>query len=166
MEESFGRIVATGAAAGERQNRSKTVRRLPLFVGCDHDAGVVEKARRNARRAGVDGMVHFETADIAASIPKWAGRSRGLIISNPPYGLRLRQDDPAGLYSRTGELLRTYAGGWEVVFISGESGLVNRLRMRSEKRQKIFNGPLECSLDFFKIYPGRGPGMKGIAHDS
>ncbi len=161
MGETYAQLTAAGTKTVPEQTAP-----FPRFVGCDRDAAVVEKARRNAKRAGVDHLVHFETADIAESIPKWTRQRRGLIISNPPYGVRLQPDDLAGLYSRTGELLRKHAGGWEVVLISGDPGLANRLRMRSETRQKIFNGSLECSLDFYRVYSNEGPGMKGIAHDS
>ena len=54
--------------------------------GYDIDAGVLKAARENAKRAGVEHMIHFQQRRAAdLSHPK----KYGFIISNPPYGERL-----------------------------------------------------------------------------
>ena len=45
-------------------------------------------ARDNAKRAGVDGMIHFQQRPVSQlNHPK----KYGFIISNPPYGERLEE---------------------------------------------------------------------------
>ena len=47
---------------------------------------VIKIARRNAREAGVDHLIHFQERDVKdLSHPK----KYGFIITNPPYGERL-----------------------------------------------------------------------------
>ena len=56
--------------------------------GYDVDASVIRVARRNAREAGVDHLIHFQERDVRAlSHPK----KYGFVITNPPYGERLEE---------------------------------------------------------------------------
>ena len=62
--------------------------------GYDVDGSVIKIARRNAREAGVDHLIHFQERDVKdLSHPK----KYGFIITNPPYGERLedKKDLPA-----------------------------------------------------------------------
>ena len=83
--------------------------------GYDIDADVVSNARENAKRAGVDHMIHFQQREVAdLHHPK----KYGFIISNPPYGERLEEKEalPA-LYSQIG---RAYEGldAWSMYHIT------------------------------------------------
>ena len=54
--------------------------------GYDLDGSVIKVARRNAREAGVDHLIHFQERNVKElSHPK----KYGFIITNPPYGERL-----------------------------------------------------------------------------
>ena len=54
--------------------------------GYDIDGDVIKAARENAKRAGVEHMIHFQQRAVAdLSHPK----KYGFIITNPPYGERL-----------------------------------------------------------------------------
>ena len=54
--------------------------------GYDVDSSVIKIARRNAREAGVDHLIHFQERDVKdLNHPK----KYGFIITNPPYGERL-----------------------------------------------------------------------------
>ena len=49
-------------------------------------SSVIKIARRNAREAGVDHLIHFQERDVKdLNHPK----KYGFIITNPPYGERL-----------------------------------------------------------------------------
>ena len=64
--------------------------------GYDMDGDVVKAARENAKRAGVDHLIHFQQREVAKmSHPK----KYGFIITNPPYGERLEEKaDQTELY--------------------------------------------------------------------
>lgn len=56
--------------------------------GYDIDAAVVHSARENARRAGVEELIHFQQRPVSElHHPK----KYGFIITNPPYGERLEE---------------------------------------------------------------------------
>jgi 23S rRNA G2445 N2-methylase RlmL len=128
----------------------------PLFVGTDVDPRIIPVARRNAERAGVSDLVRFETADVADSVPRWTRGRRGMIVTNPPYGVRLQQEDLASLYEQLGELLRSCCGGWDVTILAGNRALLDRLRLRPRWRREIYNGALKCSLNTFRLFQRSG----------
>ena len=66
--------------------------------GYDIDPQIVKAARENAKRAGVDGLIHFQQRPVHhLSHPK----KYGFVITNPPYGERLeeKEDLPAVPFS-------------------------------------------------------------------
>ena len=69
--------------------------------GYDVDSSVIKIARRNAREAGVDHLIHFQERDVKdLNHPK----KYGFIITNPPYGERLEdKKDLPDLYRAFGE---------------------------------------------------------------
>ena len=73
--------------------------------GYDIDPDVVAAARENAKRAGVDHLIHFQQRAVAdLRHPK----KYGFIISNPPYGERLEEKSALPeLYTQIGQ---SYAG--------------------------------------------------------
>ena len=83
--------------------------------GYDIDGDVVKAARENAKRAGVDHMIHFQQRAVAdLSHPK----KYGFIISNPPYGERLEEKaDLPKLYQEIGA---SYQGldSWSMFLIT------------------------------------------------
>ena len=69
--------------------------------GYDIDGDVIKAARENAKRAGVEHMIHFQQRAVAdLSHPK----KYGFIITNPPYGERLEDKaDLPELYTQIGQ---------------------------------------------------------------
>ena len=129
----------------------------PPLVGVDLDADSIAKARRNAERAGVADLIRFEIGDGPDGIgrwaeTRWAGKGRGIIVTNPPYGVRLQQSDLSDVYVRLGDTLRAHAGGWDVTVLAGDVGLLDRMRLRPEQRLDTYNGALPCSLNRFRIF--------------
>ena len=72
--------------------------------GYDIDSSVIKIARRNAREAGVEHLIHFQERDVRAlSHPK----KYGFVITNPPYGERLEdKKNLPELYQAFGESFR------------------------------------------------------------
>jgi 23S rRNA (guanine2445-N2)-methyltransferase / 23S rRNA (guanine2069-N7)-methyltransferase len=135
----------------------------PVIVGFDADAEAVAAADRNARAAGVDAWVRFERRSLddlaapATSLP--AGP--GLVITNPPYGVRLGDPRTAqGLFARLGDLLRARFGGWDAWVLAGDDDLGRCLGLRADRRNTLFNGPLECRLLHVPVHTPSG----GVMH--
>lgn len=86
------------------------------ILGSDRDETAVAVARANARRAGVEDLVRFERLDMAESVS--GGLPEGLVLSNPPYGLRMGTETEAEALWRQAGGLRDRYPGWSFGFIA------------------------------------------------
>ncbi|SHO56450.1 bifunctional 23S rRNA (guanine(2069)-N(7))-methyltransferase RlmK/23S rRNA (guanine(2445)-N(2))-methyltransferase RlmL [Vibrio quintilis] len=123
---------------------------VPVY-GYDSDEKVLKLAKENARRAGVEDLIHFECQDVTR-LHKPDGFEKGMIISNPPYGERLGTEPGLiALYSALGGQLKSEFGGCQAMFLSSSGELLSCLRMRAEQQYKMRNGKLPCLLKLYSI---------------
>ncbi len=117
----------------------------PFLFGYDLDASVLEKARANAKIAGVDKWIQFEKCDVRDLTAPVEGP--GKIITNPPYGLRL-QDKPAAtqLMAEFATTMKKQFKGWDAYILSGDGEVSAGLKLKAKQKMPVFNGPLECRL--------------------
>ncbi len=115
------------------------------FYGSDIDSRVIERARSNARRAGVADLMTFEVKDVAKLSNPLPKGPYGTVISNPPYGERL-DSEPAliALHNLLGRIMKTQFGGWNLSLFSASPDLLSCLQLRAERQFKAKNGPLDC----------------------
>lgn len=124
----------------------------PLF-GVDLNPRQITVARANAREAGIEGLVDFEVADATAIGP--GELAPGLIICNPPYGVRLGEmTETLALYWQFGARLKREFKDWRLTILSSDEGALEQLRMRPERRHQLYNGPLKCRLMHYAITGG------------
>lgn len=126
--------------------------------GADADPAIIREANRNAERAGVAGLVHFETRALAEQPRSVAPPAPGLLATNPPYGARLGAAEPVeDLYIALGDWLRTALPGWRAAVLTGEPRLLAALGLSAERTHPLFNGALRCRLGLYRLY-GPAPG--------
>ena len=130
---------ALALAEAEKQREN-----APHFYGFDLDHRVLQKAKQNAKNAGVAHLMQWQQGDVAA-IKNPSPNVAGTVICNPPYGERLGTT-PAliALYSVFGQRLKQQFAGWNASIFSGEPSLLDCLRLRSHRQFKAKNGPLDC----------------------
>ncbi|WP_027857212.1 bifunctional 23S rRNA (guanine(2069)-N(7))-methyltransferase RlmK/23S rRNA (guanine(2445)-N(2))-methyltransferase RlmL [Marinobacterium jannaschii] len=123
------------------------------FVGRDMDGRVLISARDNAKRAGLDAYIQFEKGRLedlkAESLP---AHEAGFLISNPPYGERLGENNQLKfLYRHLGDLLKQQFGGWLASIFTGNPDLCKVMGLRAEKQYKLYNGSIESRLYLYPI---------------
>lgn len=122
--------------------------------GYDIDGSVIKIARRNAREAGVDHLIHFQERDVRnLSHPK----KYGFIVTNPPYGERLEdKKDLPELYRAFGE---SFAGldSWSAYMITSYEDAQRYFGWKADKNRKIYNGMLKT---YFYQFMGPKPPRK------
>ena len=98
-------------------------RAVPLrFHGSDRDAGAFAAARENAERAGVGEMVEFQKRAVSEIAPPEG--PPGLVIVNPPYGIRVGTKKALyGLHGALGAALKDRFGGWRVGIVTADASL-------------------------------------------
>lgn len=93
-----------------------------LFYGSDRDAGAVRMSLANAERAGVGSVTRFAQTPIEA-LERPDGPA-GLVIVNPPYGLRIGDGKKLyPLYGALGAVLRARFSGWRVGLVTADPAL-------------------------------------------
>ena len=122
--------------------------------GYDIDGEVVKAARENAKRAGVDHLIHFQQRAVAdLRHPK----KYGFIITNPPYGERIEEKaNLPELYKQIGE---SYAklDAWSMYMITSYEDTERYVGRKADKNRKIYNGMIKT---YFYQFMGPRPPKK------
>ena len=134
-----------------KQSAHDRVREPPAthsIIGSDIDATAIAKANSNISAAQVSGFATIERADV---LTRSAPASSGIIVANPPYGVRLAdQQQLAAFYPRLGDALKQRFAGWTAYLFSGDMRLPKLLGLKVAKRTPLYNGALDCRL--FEIH--------------
>lgn len=119
--------------------------------GYDIDGEVIKAARENAKRAGVDHMIHFQQRAVAdLRHPK----KYGFVITNPPYGERLEEKaDLPKLYSEIGAAYQNL-DAWSMFLITSYEDTERYIGRKADKNRKIYNGMLKT---YFYQFMGPKP---------
>jgi 23S rRNA G2445 N2-methylase RlmL len=134
------------AAASEAEIPSGAI------VASDISPRAIEAARANASAAGVEDTIAFHVCDFRQS-PVPAGP--GTVMLNPEYGERLGRDkDLAEIYKGIGDFFKQRCAGYTGWVFTGNLKLAKQFGLHSKRRIILYNGPMECRLIEFELYPG------------
>lgn len=119
--------------------------------GYDIDGEVVKAARENAKRAGVDHLIHFQQRAVAdLRHPK----KYGFIITNPPYGERIEEKaNLPELYRQIGESYGKL-DAWSMYMITSYEDAERYVGRKADKNRKIYNGMIKT---YFYQFMGPRP---------
>lgn len=108
--------------------------------GYDIDAAMVNISRENARKAGVEKLIHFQRRGVEQlSCPK----KYGFLITNPPYGERLQDKEAMlPLYRMIGERYRNL-DSWSMYLITAYEQAERDIGRKADKNRKIYNGMMK-----------------------
>lgn len=89
-------------------------RALPPILASDRDAGAIDAARENARRAGVEAALALSCRAVSAVEPP---PLPGWLVTNPPYGLRVKGGDARDALAQLGKLAQARCPGWKAALV-------------------------------------------------
>ena len=122
------------------------------LFGFDHDQQAVNAANINVTAAGFGDTVTIGQADILDVQPP---HPHGLLITNPPYGVRSGEDTKLSTwYPQLGDALKRHFVGWRAFFFTADLRLAKLIRLTAARRTPLFNGALECRLFEYPIVEG------------
>lgn len=156
------------------------------IVASDVSFRMVDFARRNAQRAGVEAAIEFHGGDaLERPAPVLPDTLPGTLLINPPYGERIevggkagaraaRSDDeravqpgdnraaPGDFFARlAAHWKRAYTqhpAGWTAWVLSPDMKLPSAMRLKESRRVPMWNGPIECRLFRFDLVAGSARG--------
>ena len=151
---------------------------VPIFAS-DVSFRMVDFARRNAQRAGVEAAITFNGGDaLERPAPALPIDLAGTLMINPPYGERIEvagkaarsanedgsADDgdnrhaPSDFFPRlAAHWKRAYTqhpAGWTAYVLSPDMKLPGAMRLKESRRVPMWNGPIECRLFRFDLVAG------------
>ena len=131
--------------------RQRTCAPAPIFAS-DRSAKAIQAAKANVAAAGFADAIDLKKADLLTAP---APAETGIIVANPPYGLRVGDDEQmARFYPLLGDCLKQRYAGWTAYLFTGDLRLPKLIRLSPSRRTPLFNGAIECRLYQFKLVTG------------
>jgi putative N6-adenine-specific DNA methylase len=122
------------------------------ILGFDKDRDAIATSRANAKRAGVEHLVKFETQPLSAWKAPVAG-GPGTIVVNPPYGERMGDEKSLEpLYTEIGDVFKREGQGYTGWVLTANKKLGQAVGLRPSAKIPLWNGPLESRLLKFELY--------------
>lgn len=121
------------------------------IYGSDISHSVVRKAQENIDQARLSDTIEVQQGDMRYFKSPAA---TGMLLSNPPYGLRIEPRDILELYRSMGDTLKQRLSGWTCWIFTGNLDAAKHIGLRPSRKIPLFNGPVECRLLRFDMYAG------------
>jgi len=111
----------------------------------------VNLARSNIKRAGLSKYINIEVADFK---DLKAVNDKGIVMLNPPYGMRLNPDELDSVYGMIGTTLKHNFNGNTAWLITSNRESLKKVGLKPAEKHTLFNGALECLLLKYELYHG------------
>ena len=122
------------------------------IYGSDLRGDALQLARANLDELDLADNVSLKQANVF-EMP--APAPSGIIVTNPPYGVRMEDRDAlAAFYPQLGDALKKRFSGWTAYILSSDMQLAKGIGLSASKRTPLFNGALECRLFEYKLVSG------------
>lgn len=138
-----------------RQAAEAAIQPVPALQlqGYDVDATVIEIAQHNAQIAGVADDITFAVKDVK---DLWIDQQYGILISNPPYGMRLAEFQQVNqIYIALNKMFRKKKG-WSIYILTADDKFPRYFkRARPDRVRKLYNGTIR--VNYYQYYGDKPP---------
>lgn len=124
----------------------------PIIYAYDKSRQTVRTAEMNANSIKeLDGVINFEMKDFFKNNKPV---ENGIIITNPPYEVRLKTNNIEQFYELIGNTLKHKWIGFDAWIISSNLEAIKKLGLRAKKKIPLLNSQLESKLVHIPLYSG------------
>lgn len=134
------------------------------IIGTDISGQAISIAEKNVKNAGLKNQITLEIKPFQQYTQ--APEPAGILMTNPPYGERIRIDDIEALYNMIGERLKHVFSGYDAYVLSFKKENFDNIGLKPAKRFFLFNGPLECEMRKYEIFAGKRDDRKKEDHST
>ena len=128
------------------------------IYGSDIDLRSIRVAKANLQEAGLAEAVQLSCKNFTEIDPP-ESEGESVLITNPPYGERIGEDDELGAaYPIWATTLKQKFAGWRTYFLTNDLRMPKLMRLAPSKKTPIYNGALDCRL--FEIMMVKGSKRK------
>ncbi len=120
--------------------------------GNDIDPQVIEQCEKNLEYTKLHHDVMLHIGSFEDQEPP---EGRTLIVTNPPYGERIKVEDLNAMYEKLGDTFkRLYGENCEVWLITSDFEAMKHIGLRPSRKIPVQNGSLDCRFLKFELYEG------------
>lgn len=118
----------------------------------DIDKNAINALEDNCRNLGVLKYINYKHAGF---LEDKAPNSSGVLITNPPYGIRLDELEAMGeAYPLYASHLKKCYANWSCYFLTADLRMPKLMRLKPSRKMPLYNGALECRLYEFRMVSG------------
>lgn len=130
--------------SGEREFNFK-------IYGADIDPEAVAVTRKNIRQASLESFIELT----CCPFNEWTNPpANGILITNPPYGERIRPENMAELYKSIGSTLKKQFAGYHAWILGYKEEHLKEIGLKPSVKFPLLNGELECQLNEYVLFDG------------
>ena len=137
--------------AAQRKKLDGAIKPVPggLITGSDIQGEAISMAQKNLDRLPGASVVHLARKDF-----RHLGEfENGVIVTNPPYGLRIGNRDALGdLFKNFGDYLKQKCTNSTAFIYVGKPALLKLVGLRTSWKKELVNGALEGRLGRYDLY--------------
>ena len=119
--------------------------------GSDISAEAVKNSMINIRNAELENDISIKTIDFKDVT---APDDAGILMINPPYGIRLNPDDLDLLYEMIGSKLKHSFEGYTAWILSSNREALKKIGLKPSEKHILLNGANECVFLKYDLYSG------------
>ncbi len=122
------------------------------IIGTDISAEAISLARENAARALLGDVISFERTDFMTLHPPG---EKGILMMNPPYGERIREERIVDIYRSVGDRLKREFTGYQAWILSANLDAMKYIGLRPSVKKMLLNGRLKCRFCAYDLFKGK-----------
>lgn len=128
------------------------------IYGSDISAEAIDIATKNIKGAGVEKCIDLKVMPFEkyTEVPA----DKGILITNPPYGERIKPEDLSGLYEKIGERLKHVFMGYSAWILSYKKECFDKIGLKPSMKIPLINGSLPCEFRKYDIFAGKRNSQK------
>lgn len=119
--------------------------------GGDLSQDYTELAQRSVERMKLAEEVSIKHISFFDSVGEEHG---GVLLTNPPYGERLKEDEINAFYKKIGDQMKTHFKGYSAWIISSNLQALKFVGLKPKKKTPLMNGALPCKVHEYELYEG------------
>lgn len=132
------------------ENKNK-INTLSRFIGNDISAEAIAYAKQNIKNNCLHDVIELNSGEFQYFAPPVES---GFVITNPPYGERLKKEDINDFYKSMGDILKNKYKNFVVWILSSNLQAMKFIGLHPSKKYKLLNASLECTFNQYEIYEG------------
>jgi len=124
------------------------------IYGSDISQRAIKISEQNIKTAGLAKYIQLQVKSVK-DIEPGTETEPFLMVTNPPYGERIKSSDIWALYEMLGTTMKHSFAGSNCWVISSDMECLKKIGLKPAQKIDLLNGALECSFNKYEIFAGK-----------